>query len=83
MPAGARPRNRSPPRPTRPGSTRRAPARRIASRAVEGEIGGNYQLGQSLRIAGTPGWVIGKRVYQGALSYDELVKAVADARKAG
>ncbi|MEI9853141.1 MAG: hypothetical protein WDN24_22430 [Sphingomonas sp.] len=50
---------------------------------MEGEIGGNYQLGQSLRIAGTPGWVIGKRVYQGALSYDELVKAVADARKAG
>ncbi|MCW3835187.1 DsbA family protein [Sphingomonas canadensis] len=68
---------------TRAGLDKARATAALASKPVEGEIGTNYQLGRELRITGTPGWVIGHRLYQGAQSYEELVKAVTAARNKG
>lgn len=53
----------------------------IGSKRVGGEILANRQIGVDLRLTGTPGFVIGKRVFHGAMEYDSFVKAVAEARK--
>jgi protein-disulfide isomerase len=50
--------------------------------AIMGELTGNIRLQQELRLSGTPGWVIGDKVYNGAVGYDELKKAIAEARAA-
>jgi len=53
------------------------------SKAVKDEIDGNHALGQKLAMTGTPAWVIGEKLYlTGALDYDGLAEAVAEARKA-
>ncbi|MGX7896232.1 DsbA family protein [Tsuneonella sp. HG222] len=41
----------------------------------------NHELAAKLGIGGTPGWVIGDRVIDGAVGEEELAKAVAEARK--
>lgn len=45
------------------------------------EIEQNYELARMLNASGTPAWVIGGKPYYGAIGYDALKKAVADARK--
>lgn len=55
-------------------------ARDIASDEVKAEIGRNLELGKALGLTGTPSFVIGNRVLQGAVGYDELKKAIAQAR---
>lgn len=62
------------------GLDRDAASKAIGTERVSAEIQNNYRFGQDLHIAGTPGWVIGKRVYFAAMSLDELTKAVAEAR---
>lgn len=52
----------------------------LRSPRVTGEIEANRKIGYALRLTGTPGFVIGKRVYHGAMDYDGFVKAVAAAR---
>ena len=52
----------------------------LQSPRVSGEIAANRKLGYALRLTGTPGFVIGKRVFHGAMDYDAFVKAVAAAR---
>lgn len=52
----------------------------IESDRVTGEIGNNRKMGVALRLTGTPGFVIGKTVYHGAMDYPSFVKAVAAAR---
>jgi len=47
------------------------------------EIERNIQLAQSIGITGTPGFVIGDRVIPGAVSFEELKAAVAEARAKG
>lgn len=50
------------------------------SDAVKAEISANLQLQQSLQLTGTPSWVVGDVVLNGAVGYDELKKAIAQAR---
>jgi protein-disulfide isomerase len=52
----------------------------LTSSAVENEIAQNLSLQRSLNLSGTPSWVVGNRVFAGAVGYDELKKAIAEAR---
>ena len=45
------------------------------------ELTKKYELARSLGATGTPTFVIGDRVLQGAVGYDALKQAVEDARK--
>lgn len=47
---------------------------------VEAELAGNMSLAQALRVSGTPAFVIGNKMLSGALGYDALKAAVAEAR---
>ncbi|MCW3798270.1 DsbA family protein [Sphingomonas sp. BN140010] len=47
---------------------------------IETELKRNYQLAQELGATGTPLFVIGDQVFNGAVGYDALKKAIADAR---
>jgi protein-disulfide isomerase len=47
---------------------------------IEAELKKNFQLAGQLGATGTPLFVIGDRVFNSAVSYEELKKAVADAR---
>jgi protein-disulfide isomerase len=49
--------------------------------AVEAELRRNFQLAGQLGATGTPLFVVGDRVLNGAVGYDALKKAVEDARK--
>jgi len=54
----------------------------IKSKAVDDELLSNSDLGQKLKMTGTPTWVVGgKFVLYGARDYDGLAAAVAAARK--
>ena len=57
------------------------PAQPVRDPAVEAEIRLNYQLAGQLGATGTPMWVVGNRVLNGAVGYDALKKAVAKARE--
>lgn len=48
--------------------------------AIEKELATNQQLQQSLRITGTPTWVVGDKMLSGAVGYDTLKAAVAEVR---
>ncbi len=50
--------------------------------AVSREIEGNTRLQNALRVTGTPTWVIGDRMLAGAVGFDELKSAIAEARAA-
>lgn len=55
----------------------------MASDSRDGEIGGNVRLAQALQGTGTPLFVVGERVLEGAVGYDALKIAIAQARKKG
>jgi protein-disulfide isomerase len=44
------------------------------------ELARNFQLANALRATGTPTFVVGTRILQGAVGYDALKAAIADAR---
>lgn len=50
--------------------------------AVEAELRRNFQLASQLGATGTPMFVVGDRVLNGAVGYDALKKAIAEARTA-
>ncbi len=52
----------------------------LMSPAIDREITQNLSLQRSLNLNGTPSWVVGNRVFAGAVGYDELKKAIAEAR---
>jgi protein-disulfide isomerase len=52
----------------------------LGSDVAKAELGKNYQLANALRASGTPTFVVGDRVFQGAVGYDALKAAVAEAR---
>jgi protein-disulfide isomerase len=54
-----------------------------ASPAVRDELARNYQLAQSIGATGTPTFVVGDEVLQGAVGYEALKEAVEKARAAG
>jgi protein-disulfide isomerase len=47
---------------------------------IQREIDANLDLQRQLQLTGTPSWVVGDTVINGAVGYDELKKAIADAR---
>lgn len=51
--------------------------------AIEAELKRNYQIAGQLGATGTPLFVIGDRVMNGAVGYDALKQAIAAARKSG
>lgn len=55
-------------------------ARDLTSSALKAELGKNLDLGRSLGLTGTPAYVIGNRILSGAVGYDEMKKAIAEAR---
>lgn len=58
----------------------RATARDLNSSALKAEIQKNLDLGRALGLTGTPAYVIGDRILSGAVGYDEMKKAIAEAR---
>ncbi len=50
--------------------------------AIAREIDGNLAIARELGFDGTPSWVIGDRLLTGAVGYDQLRRAVAEARAA-
>jgi protein-disulfide isomerase len=56
------------------------PAQPQEDPAIEAELKRNFQLAGQLGATGTPLFVIGDRVMNGAVGYDTLKKAIADAR---
>jgi len=48
---------------------------------AEQELGQNVELARTLGFTGTPSWVVGNQVLSGAVGYDALKKAVAEARE--
>ncbi|WP_443971774.1 DsbA family protein [Sphingobium sp. CR28] len=55
----------------------------LASDSRDGEISGNVRLAQSLQGSGTPLFVVGDKVMEGAVGYEALQKAINEARKKG
>jgi protein-disulfide isomerase len=51
------------------------------SDAVAAEIEANLAMMQKLGVGGTPTFIVGDQIMEGALGYDALTQAVADARK--
>jgi protein-disulfide isomerase len=54
----------------------------MQSAAIEAELGKTTNLQRALNLTGTPSWVIGDKVIVGAVGYDGLKKAIAEARAA-
>lgn len=50
------------------------------SAAAKDEIATNIELQRALQLTGTPSWVVGDTVLNGAVGYDELKKAIAATR---
>ena len=50
---------------------------------LKAEIDRNLKLGNALGLTGTPSYVVGDRILSGAVGYDELKKAIAEARERG
>lgn len=48
---------------------------------IEAEVNANIDLMRDLGLTGTPGWVIGDQVLNGAVGYDALKAAIAEVRK--
>lgn len=54
-----------------------------ASTQVEFEIARNNQLAQDLGFTGTPSWIAGGRIFEGALPADSLAEALAGGETSG
>ena len=52
----------------------------VAPAEVQAEIQKNYELARAVNATGTPTFVIGDKVLQGAVGYDALKEAIAEAR---
>ncbi|UUR07783.1 DsbA family protein [Sphingomonas glaciei] len=50
---------------------------------LDAELRKNFQLAQQLGATGTPLFIVGNKVMNGAVGYDALKKAIADARAKG
>lgn len=60
-----------------------APAPKPADPEIEAEIDNNLALARSIGLTGTPTFIIGDQILQGAVGYRALADAVAVARKKG
>ena len=53
----------------------------VSNDAIAREIDANRELQRQLQLTGTPSWIVGDTVLNGAVGYDELKKAIAKARE--
>jgi len=53
-----------------------------ADPAIEEEIKEHLKMAQELGINGTPGFLVGEKIFRGYIPYDELKNAIAEVRKA-
>jgi protein-disulfide isomerase len=60
----------------------KAPAASLGLPAIASEIAANIDMARALRLSGTPSFIVGDQILNGAVGYDALRKAVADARAA-
>ena len=65
---------------TRAAQAAGVPAAVPQSPDIESELKRNFQLAQELGATGTPLFVVGDQLFNGAVGYDVLKKAIADAR---
>ena len=65
------------------GVSPQAVAQMQTSPAARDELSKNYQLAQSIGATGTPTFVVGDQVLQGAVGYDALKEAIEKARGRG
>lgn len=56
-------------------------AEAMHSTEVGAELERNLSMGRALGLTGTPSYVIGNRILSGAVGYDALKQAIADARR--
>jgi protein-disulfide isomerase len=54
----------------------------VASNQADATLDGNIRVAQQLEFSGTPSWVVGDKVLNGAVGYDELKSAIDEARAA-
>jgi protein-disulfide isomerase len=52
----------------------------MANSAGKAEVESNLALGRSLGLTGTPSYIVGDRIFSGAVGFDRLKAAVAEAR---
>ena len=62
------------------GVDKKAAQAALADKAYDSEIANNIALAQKLKASGTPTFVVGNQVLNGAVGYDALKAAIADAR---
>lgn len=76
-------------RPSAAGVVKAAQASGMSSTALQAamqapdkavELSKNVELARALSVTGTPAWVVGNQLLSGAVGYDVLKKAVAEAR---
>ena len=53
----------------------------IASGTFDPFLQANHQLAAEIGLSGTPGWVVGDQVIDGALGHEKLAEAIAEARE--
>ena len=56
-------------------------AKDMKGAALKAEITKNLELGRALGLTGTPSYIVGNQILSGAVGYDKLKDAVAQARK--
>ena len=54
----------------------------VATKQADAVLDGNIRIAQQLEFSGTPSWVVGDVVLNGAVGYDELKSAIDKARAA-
>ena len=54
----------------------------VATKQADEVIDANIRIAQQLEFSGTPSWVVGNKVLNGAVGYDELKSAIDEARAA-
>jgi protein-disulfide isomerase len=54
----------------------------VATPAVQQELQQNVQIAQQLEFTGTPSWVVGDQIFNGAVGFDQLKDAIAATREA-
>ena len=54
----------------------------VATPAVQQELQQNVQIAQQLEFTGTPSWVVGDQIFNGAVGFDQLKDAITAAREA-
>lgn len=52
----------------------------MASADLKAQVNRNLELGRALGLTGTPSYIVGNRIFSGAVGLDRLKEAVAAAR---